>query len=142
MKRRINVSVIILAAAALAVAFGGCKLLKRPEAPPPSEQSFQEAAEKYFLDNGYRKIADGQYQLPAQGNEPARTEALEFAPVRMVKYGNAAYAWQGIVRRKTTTTIADKQEVRESPFIMYWNSKTGAWEHLFGSDIPQPGEQK
>jgi hypothetical protein len=131
---------MLLMLVALSALAGGCNLLHRANAQPPTEQSFRDAAEKYFLDNGYQKIADGQYEKTDSATGTAATEALEFDPLRLIKYDDPVYKWQGIVRRTTTTKLQDKEDVKESPFIMYWNAKEGKWEHLFGSDIPQPGK--
>jgi len=137
-----TIALFVLAALTLAIVFApGCKLLKRQPAAPPTEQSLRDAAEKYFLDSGCQKVGDGQYQA-AESTGTLHIVALQPEPVRIINYGNSAYPWQGIISAKYVTKLHDKAETKEAPFIMYWNAKTGAWEHLFGSDIPQPGAQK
>jgi hypothetical protein len=137
-----TVALFVLVALTLAIAFApGCKLLKRPLGSPPTEQSLRDAADKYFLDSGCQKIGDWQYQA-TESSGTLHTVVLQMEPARIIKYDNSAYPWQGILSAKYVTKWRDKEETKDAPFIMYWNAKTGAWEHLFGSDIPQPGGHK
>lgn len=138
----------ILLLAALAAATG-CKseggirkylpgFLKKKPAVVPTEEAFRADAEKYFLESGYEKIGDGRYRAVEPESGVSVTHALEWDPLRINEYPNRC--WQGIVRRKIIRRIEDRDEIKESPFIMYWNSSRNRWEHLFGTDIPQPGE--
>ncbi len=153
--RRSNImTVIALVAVAVAAAsvLSGCKgeagirkylpgfLKRKPELVPPTEESFRLSAEQYFLDNGYEKTGDGRYRISDDETQGRRTHLLDWEPVRIIEYSHSTYHYQGIVRRKTITRVGDRDEIKESPFIMYWNAKGNRWEHLFGSDIPQSGD--
>jgi hypothetical protein len=141
MRKNIRPALVILLGAAILAAAAGCKLLRPAPPPPPTEQSFRDAVEKYFLAAGYQKAGEASYQL-TQPDGALKTESIEWAPLVLVQYPGPTYTWQGIVQRKTITKLKDKEQTEPAPFIMYWNAKTRAWEHLFGKNIPQPPGQK
>jgi len=135
-----------------ACAVAGCKgeggirryvpgFLKKKAAPaPPTEESFRRAADEYFVRNGYEKVADGRYRKFDEKLQGYRTHVLEWEPTRIIEYSHSIYRCQGIVGRKIISQVGRKDEIKEAPFIMYWNGRKNRWEHLFGRDIPQPGE--
>lgn len=126
---------LVILVVCTAILASGCKTTKPVQ---PADQTLRDAAVKFFADSGYKKIAEGKFQIKNESTGQPRTETLDLTAVHVIKYDNAQYPWQGILRRTTTTVVEGKEKAVPSPFIMYWSARERAWRHFVGKDIPQP----